>query len=129
MSTHTPVSVRTDEAPQAIGPYSQGIAAGDTLFISGQLPLAPDGRPVFEPIGEACTQALSNVEAVLAAAGEGWQLVQVRIYLRSMEDYPAVNTAYESRMSAPFPARAVVEVSGLPKDAPLEIEATAVRIS
>lgn len=118
----------TDRAPAAIGPYSQAVRAGDTLYVSGQLPLTPDGEPVFEPVTDACTQALANLREIVDATEGIWQLVQVRIYLRSMADYPAVNEVYASLVNEPFPARAVVEVAGLPKNAPIEIEGVAVRI-
>ncbi|MFP4509479.1 MAG: RidA family protein [Spirochaetota bacterium] len=117
----------TERAPSAIGPYSQAVRAGDTLYVSGQLPLKPDGTPVFEPVTDACAQALSNLRAIVDATEGSWQLVQVRIYLRSMSDYPAVNDVYASLVGEPFPARAVVEVAGLPKNAPIEIEGVAVR--
>lgn len=127
MSSRTVDIIQTQKAPGAIGPYNQAVIAGDTMYISGQLPLTPQGEPIFDAIDRAAEQALSNLCSILASAGGRWQFTQVRIYLRSMADYPVVNAVYEKLIPAPFPARAVVEVAGLPKDAPLEVEATAVR--
>lgn len=120
------VPAETANAPQAIGPYSQGMRAGDLVFTSGQLPMTPDGDLIVGDIARATRQALDNVLAVLDAAGAGvGDVVKVTIYLADMNDFAAANEVYGEVFPEPFPARSCVEVARLPKDAPIEIEAIA----
>ena len=121
-------AIATDGAPAAIGPYSQAVRAGNLLFCSGQIALEPGGSGELEAGGiEAQTrQVLDNLEAVLSAAGAGWDdVVKTTIYLRDLGDFQQVNAIYSERFSAVPPARATVEASGLPKGALVEIDALA----
>jgi len=118
-------AVRTDRAPAAVGPYSQGIRSGTLLFTSGQLPVE-DGKLVVDDIERATRCALANVEAILAAGGAALSdVVKVTVYLADMSDFAAVNAVYAETFREPFPARSCVEVSRLPLDAPILIEAVA----
>lgn len=127
----TKEAIRTKDAPQAVGPYSQGIRAPggrEIVFTSGQLPAASDGTLVTGDIAKAARASLENVRAVLQAAGaEMSDVVKVTIYLVDMADFAAVNAVYETFFEAPAPARSCVAVAALPKGARIEIEAIAVR--
>lgn len=121
-------TVLTDLAPAPIGPYSQGIRAGNFLFCSGQVALDPKtGELVGAGDVRAQThQALDNLEQVLHEGGAGWHsVVKTTIFVKSMDDFAAVNEVYGERFGADPPARATVEVSRLPKDALVEIDAIA----
>jgi len=118
--------VQTDRAPGAIGPYSQAVISGGWVFVSGQIPLTPDGDLVTGNITAQTRQALENLQAVLEAAGSSLnRVVQVTAYLANMNDFAAFNEVYASFFSKPFPARAVVEVARLPKDVKVEVACTA----
>lgn len=121
-------AVSTPQAPAAIGPYSQAIAASGTfLFLSGQVPLRPDGSLVEGPIADQTRQAMENLKAVLEARGLTFaNVVKTTILLRSMEDFAAVNEVYGSYFTQDPPARATYAVVGLPRGADIEIEAVAV---
>ncbi len=123
--------IETRDAPQAVGPYSQGIrATGATqlLFTSGQLPAAPDGTLITDDIRKAARQSLENVRAVIEAAGARMaDVAKVTIYLLDMADFAAVNEVYATFFPAPAPARSCVAVAALPKGARIEIEAIATR--
>lgn len=109
-----------------MGPYSPAVQAGPFLFISGQLPLLPTGELVTGPIEDMTRQCLHNIARIVAAAGGSVRdLVKVTIYLADMNDFPAVNAAYAAFFDRELPARSCVEVSRLPKDARIEIEAVA----
>jgi 2-iminobutanoate/2-iminopropanoate deaminase len=120
--------VHTDNAPAAIGPYSQAIrASGEFLFLSGQIPLKPDGDIVRGDIKEQVTQVMTNLEAVLAAAGLTFaNVTKTTILLSSMEHFPAVNEVYGGYFPSDPPARATYAVAGLPRGVDVEIEAIAV---
>ncbi len=120
--------IATPEAPAAIGPYSQAIRAGNMLFLSGQIPLdAATSQLVTGDVREETAQVLANLRAVLVAAGATLgQVVKTTIYLTSMSDFAAVNEVYASAFREPYPARATVEVSKLPRGARVEIEAIAI---
>lgn len=116
-------------APQAIGPYSQGVFAGGTfLFLSGQLGVRPeDGEFAGPSTAEQTRQALANIQALLAEAGLTFQnVVKVTIFLADLNDFAEVNRIYAEVAGGEPPARSTVEVSRLPKDARVEIEAIAV---
>jgi 2-iminobutanoate/2-iminopropanoate deaminase len=117
--------VSTQQAPAAIGPYSQGIKAGNLVFISGQLPLNPKtGNFVQGDIEEKTRQALNNVRAIALAAGADLNnVVKVTIFLADMDDFSAVNKVYSEYFHGAFPARTTVQVASLPKQADIEIEA------
>jgi 2-iminobutanoate/2-iminopropanoate deaminase len=124
VSPKTPV--RTLGVPGAIGPYSQGVVAGDLVFTSGQIPMTADGERVAGDVTMATRQALANVLVVLAAAGATEaDVVKVTVYLADMDDFEEVNAVYAETFSPPYPARSCVEVSRLPKGVPVEIEAIA----
>ncbi len=122
-------AVATTEAPQAIGPYAQAIAAGDLVFLSGQIALDPErGRLVEGTIEHETRQVLKNLAAVLAAEGLGLDtIVKTTVYLTDLADFPRVNQAYAEFFTDPFPARATVQVSALPRGARVEIDAIAKR--
>jgi 2-iminobutanoate/2-iminopropanoate deaminase len=121
--------ISSNDAPKAIGPYSQAVRVGNMLFLSGQIPLNPrTGDMVAADIVKETEQVLENLEAVLRAAGMGFHhVVRTTIYLIEMADFPRVNETYAKRFSGAFPARATVQVSGLPKGARVEIDAIAVK--
>jgi 2-iminobutanoate/2-iminopropanoate deaminase len=117
----------TDQAPAAIGPYSQAIKAGNQLFCSGQIPLLPDGTLVEGGIREQALQVMKNLKAVVEAAGADLtRVVKTTIYLTDLGDFALVNEIYGAEFSAQPPARATVQVAGLPKGVLIEIEAIAV---
>jgi 2-iminobutanoate/2-iminopropanoate deaminase len=120
--------VSTAHAPGAIGPYSQAIQAeGKFLFLSGQIPLKPDGQLVLGDINEQTAQVMENLSAVLAAAGLTFaNVVKTTILLSSMDHFVAVNEIYGSRFPTDPPARATYAVAGLPRGVDIEIEAVAV---
>jgi len=119
--------VKTTKAPQAIGPYSQGIIAPPFVFCSGQIPLDPaTGQLVSGGIEEQTRRVLQNVTAVLEAAGSSLaQAVKVTVFLKDMNDFAAMNKVYAEFFPAPAPARAAVEVARLPRDVKVEIEVLA----
>jgi 2-iminobutanoate/2-iminopropanoate deaminase len=120
-------SIATDDAPRAIGPYSQAVRVGDWLFLSGQIGLDPaSGELVKDGIEAETERVLDNLQAVLAAAGAApAHVVRTTIYLVDLGDFARVNALYERRFSAPFPARATVGVAALPRGALVEIDAVA----
>ncbi len=120
--------ISTPHAPAAIGPYSQAIkASGTFVFLSGQIPLKPDGTLVEGDISAQCDQVMTNLGAVLEAAGLGFEhVVKTTVFLSSMDHFAAVNTVYGSRFPSNPPARATYSVVGLPKGVDIEIEAIAV---
>ena len=119
--------VKTLDAPAAVGPYSQGIKAGDLIFVSGQLPMTPGGELITDDIAAAADRSLQNVRAVLEAAGASMDdVVKMTVFLADMADFGAMNEVYKRYFTEPYPARAAIAVKELPKGAPLEIEAIAV---
>ena len=122
------IAIQTDDAPAAIGPYSQAIKIGSTMWLSGQIALDPKTMTlVGETAAEQALQVLRNMGAVLAAADMGFEnLAQCTIFLADMNDFSAVNEVYAEFMPDPPPARATVEVSRLPKDVLVEISGVAV---
>lgn len=121
--------ITTDNAPKAIGPYSQAIEANGTLYISGQIPLDPQTMEFVSDEIEAQThQCLKNIQAILTEAGYTLEnVVKCGIFLADMNDFSAVNAVYGEYFSAHKPARACVQVARLPRDAKIEIEAIAVK--
>jgi len=121
--------IQTGDAPAAIGPYSQGIVDRDRIFVSGQGPIDPEtGDIVGEDIRAETARTLENVDAVLAAAGCSLDdVVKTTVFVTDMSNYDAVNETYAERVSEPYPARSAVEVSDLPVDIGVEIEAIARR--
>ena len=120
-------ALSTPAAPAAIGPYSQGIRAGNLVFTSGQIPLDPATGLIPQGIEAQTRQAMEKVLAVLAQAGATAEnIVKTTVFLRNMDDFAAMNGVYATFFSGPAPARSAVQVARLPKDCPLEIEAVAV---
>ena len=117
--------IETSHAPAAIGPYSQAVVAGGVLYASGQIPLDPaTGDIVGGGMAVQAKQVLNNLQAVIEAAGSRLSnVVKVTIYLTDMQQFAAVNEVYGSFFSAPYPARACVEVSKLPKGVDVEMDA------
>jgi len=116
--------ITSDHAPQAIGPYSQAVEAGGFIFVSGQIPLDPKTGQVFQGDIRAQTKlVLENAKAILLAAGCTMSgVVRSTVYLKSMNDFAAVNEVYGSYFPVSPPARATVEVSRLPKDVAVEVD-------
>ncbi len=119
----------TQGAPAAIGPYSQGICAGDLVITSGQLPIDPTtGSMAQGDVAAQTRQSLANVQAVLAQAGLTMDnVIKTTVFLKNMDDFSAMNEVYASFFGKEAPARSAVEVAKLPKDALVEIEAIACR--
>ena len=124
------LAIQTDDAPAAIGPYSQAIVSGDSMWLSGQIALDPTTMTLIgRTAAEQAVQVLENLGAVLRAADFSFDdLVQCTIYLADMNDFKAINEVYARYMPTPPPARATVEVSRLPRDVLVEIGAIAHRI-
>lgn len=118
--------IATDKAPAAIGPYSQAIKLGGLLFTSGQIPLDAAGQLVEGGIEEQTHQVFRNLEAVLSAAGAGFQdVVKATVFMKDMNQFATVNGIYSSYFGEHKPARSAVEVARLPKDVLVEIEVIA----
>jgi 2-iminobutanoate/2-iminopropanoate deaminase len=119
--------VKTDKAPQAIGPYSQGIIANGFLYCAGQIPINPEaGGLVSGSIEDQTRQVFKNISAILAAAGRTFDdVVKCTVFLQSMDDFTAMNTIYAEFFKPPYPARSAVQVARLPRDVKVEIEAIA----
>lgn len=123
------IAIHTDNAPAAIGPYSQAIQAGNTIYVSGQLPIDPAaGTFAGEDIAAQTRQSLCNIKAILAAAGADMSnVVKTTVLLADIADFAAMNAVYAEFFSAPFPARAAFQAAALPKNAKVEIECVAVK--
>ena len=123
------IAIHTDNAPAAIGPYSQAIQAGNTIYVSGQLPIDPaTGAFAGEDIAAQTRQSLTNIKAILAAAGADMSnVVKTTVLLANIADFAAMNAVYAEFFTAPFPARAAFQAAALPKNALVEIECVAVK--
>ena len=123
----TRASVSTPDAPQAIGPYSQAIRAGQFLFLSGQIPLDPvTGEVVAGDVRVQTRRVLDNIGGVLAAAGVSMDaVVKTTVFLIDLADFTAMNEVYATAFEDPAPARSTVQVSRLPRDVRVEIEVVA----
>lgn len=123
--------IATPKAPAAIGPYSQAVMIDDVLYCSGQLGLSPEtGEFVSDNVGEQTTQVLTNVGAVLEAAGLSFQdVIKTTIFLADINDYKVVNEIYATFFSAPYPARSAVQAAHLPKYGKVEIEVVACKVT
>ena len=117
--------VNTSSAPAAIGPYSQGVISGNLLFVSGQIPINPeDGYLVSDSLESQANQVFQNLRAIIQEAGTSFEnVLKLTIYLTDLENFAAVNKVMENYFNEPYPARATVEVSRLPKDVQVEIDA------
>ena len=122
-------AIHTENAPAAIGPYSQAIQAGNTVYVSGQLPIDPaTGAFAGEDIAAQTRQSLTNIRSILAEAGYSMtDVVKTTVLLADIADFAAMNAVYAEFFTAPFPARAAFQVAALPKNALVEIECVAVK--
>lgn len=120
--------ITTDQAPAAIGPYSQAVRSGDTVYFSGQIPLDPASGTMVEGGVEAqARRVFDNLKAVCAAAGgELSDIVRVGIYVTDLANFATVNTVMAEYFAKPYPARSTIEVSALPKGALVEVDAVMV---
>lgn len=120
--------IRTEQAPAAIGPYSQAVRAGGQVFLSGQIPLHPaTGELVEGDIRVQSQRVFENLKAVCAAAGASLDdVVRVGIYLMDLSDFAEVNAVMAEYFQAPYPARSTIQVSGLPRGARIEVDAVLV---
>ena len=123
------LAVATEKAPAAIGTYSQAVACGDTVYLSGQIPLVPESMTLVEgDMAAEVGQVLDNLAAVAEAAGGSLdQMVKLTVYLTDLGDFGTVNEVMLARFSEPYPARAAIAVAGLPKGARVEIDGIMVR--
>ena len=120
--------IHTDNAPAAIGPYSQAIKAGNMLFVSGQVPFVPETMEIVEGDVQAQTrQSLTNVQAILKEAGADFSdVVKTTVFIKDMNEFAQINEVYGEFFGENKPARACVEVARLPKDVKVEIEVIAI---
>ena len=120
--------IETDDAPAAVGAYSQGTATDELVFTAGQIPLTPDGEPVDGGVAEQTRRALENVAAVLDAGGSSLDdAVKVTVFLDDIDDFGEMNSVYKTFFDGAPPARSAVEVAEVPKGFAVEIEAVGVR--
>lgn len=124
MSSESKVIITTENAPAAIGTYSQAVKSGNLLFISGQIPLDPStGDMVSEDFKAQAHQVFKNLEAIAQAAGTSLdQSVKLGVFLTDLNDFAALNEVMPKYVKTPFPARAAIEVSALPRNAKIEID-------
>nr|WP_189524814.1 RidA family protein [Methylophilus medardicus] len=116
--------VQTSNAPAAIGPYAQGVVIGNLLYTSGQIALRPDGSLNEGDIAEQTRQVLSNLQAIIEAAGGTLQqVVKTTVFLKNLDDFVAMNQVYAEAFATHTPARSTVQVAKLPRDVLVEIEA------
>jgi reactive intermediate/imine deaminase len=120
--------IHTDQAPAAIGPYSQAVRVGDTVYLSGQIPLVPGTGTLLEgDIAAQSRQVFDNMKAVCAAAGGSLaDIARLGIYLTDLADFAVVNAVMAEYFNAPYPARSTVQVSALPRGAQVEVDAVLV---
>ena len=122
------VAINTDQAPAASGPYTQALAVGPFVFVSGQIPLDPQGNLVKGDIVVQTCQVIANLKAVLAAAGLTLKdVVKTTVFLADLADFQEMNRAYAEFFPGHPPARSTVQVAGLPRSASIEIEAIAAK--
>ncbi|MFK8074995.1 MAG: RidA family protein [Granulosicoccus sp.] len=114
----------TDKAPSAIGAYSQAVKAGDTVYLSGAIPLVPETMElVSDDVKTQIIQVFDNLEAVCQASGGSFdKVVKLTVFLTDLADFPLVNEIMEERFSTPYPARAAIGVASLPKNVAVEVE-------
>ena len=122
------IAIHTDQAPAAIGPYSQAVRAGSTVYLSGQIPLDPaTGELVAGDIQAQARRAFDNLRAVCEAAGGSLeQVARLGLYVTDLSDFAAVNAVMAEYFDAPYPARSTIQVSALPKAAAFEVDAVLV---
>lgn len=117
------ITLSSENAPKAIGPYSAGLKVDNTIYLSGQLPLTADGNLVGEDIGEQTFQVFRNIEALLDEVGLDFRhIVKTTVFLTDLKDFELMNQIYGMYLSAPYPARSTIQVVALPRDVKVEIE-------
>jgi 2-iminobutanoate/2-iminopropanoate deaminase len=117
----------SDEAPKAIGPYSQAIQSGNLLFVSGQIPINPATGEISGDISEQTRRVLENLKSILLAAGAtSTDVLKTTVFLKNLDDFNAMNAVYGEYFASDAPARSSIEVSRIPRGALVEIEAIAV---
>ena len=120
--------VYTQNAPAALGPYSQAIDLGDVVFTSGQIPVDPATGKIPEGVTAQAEQSLRNVQAILEAAGTSMdKVIKTTVFISDMNTFVDINAVYATFFTEPYPARSCVEVARLPKDVMLEVEAIALK--
>lgn len=118
--------ISTNNAPAAIGPYSQAIVSGNLVYCSGQIPINPQTGEIPQGVQQQAHQALTNVKNLLSAAGTSIEkVIKTSVFIKDMNDFTAINEIYAQYFTEPFPARSCVEVARLPKDVLIEIEVIA----
>jgi len=118
--------IKTNNAPSAIGPYSQAVVTKNIVFTSGQIPVNPSTGEIPDGIDEQANQVFTNLKNLLEASGTSIdKVVKTTVFIQNMKDFMAVNAVYDTYFKEPYPARSCVEVSKLPKDVLIEVEAIA----
>ena len=118
--------IKTNRAPAAVGPYSQAVISGNTVFTSGQIPINPQTGEIPSGIEEQARQVFENIRNLLDAAGTSIErVVKTTVFIKNMDDFALINNIYAQYFAEPYPARSCVEVARLPKDVRLEVEAVA----
>lgn len=121
--------LNSDQAPKALGPYSQGMVTGNTVFLSGQLGIDPATNQLKEGVEEQAKQSLANIQNVLSTIDLSLKnVVKVTVFLKDLDHFAAVNEIYANHFEEPYPARSCVQVAKLPADALVEIEVIAERV-
>lgn len=118
--------IKTNNAPSAVGPYSQAVVTGNIVFTSGQIPVNPSTGEIPDGIDAQANQVFTNLKNLLEASGTSIdKVVKTTVFIQNMKDFMAVNAVYDKYFKEPYPARSCVEVSKLPKDVLIEVEAIA----
>lgn len=118
--------IKTDKAPAAIGPYSQAIISGNTVYCSGQIPINPQTGDIPEGVAAQAHQVFKNIKNLLEAAGTSIdKVIKTSVFIKDMNDFAEINAIYAEYFTEPYPARSCVEVARLPKDVLLETEVIA----
>lgn len=119
--------IKTNDAPAAIGPYSQGVKVGNLVYTSGQIPINPETKELVTEIKAATRQSLNNVKAILEEAGTSMdKVIKTTVFVKDLNDFAAVNEVYATFFEGEAPARSCVQIAKLPLDAPIEIEVIAI---
>ncbi len=118
--------IKTDKAPQAIGPYSQAIVSGNMVYCSGQIPINPETGEIPEGVLNQAHQVFGNIKNLLEASGSSIDnVIKTSVFIKDMNDFAEINSVYAEYFTEPYPARSCVEVARLPKDVLLEAEVIA----
>jgi 2-iminobutanoate/2-iminopropanoate deaminase len=119
--------ISTENAPAAIGPYSQAVQHGETIYVSGQLPLNPATKKMDDNVSKQTEQSMNNIKAILKEAGSSMEkIIRCGIFVTDLADFAVVNDMYASFFEGDYPARATVQVAALPLGAKVEIDAVAI---